>query len=801
MIAKVIVDVPTAQTDQLYDYTIPLEWKVVAKPGVRVIVPFGRRAVQGFLMAVVQESEQSNLRALIEVRDPVPVLTEELLALSQWLAAETICFTATALAAMLPAALKAKVTQLLTCHVERHELPPSLQPLFVKQCAVPWKDVQPVLKRDAATVQAALVSGIVSIDYDVQEKGKKRTVRQLQRVAGNLDEQLSLLSAKAKKQRALLTYVATAEKTMPTTVVLEQVGTTRSVLTPLLKQGILYEEEMEVYRDPLGSTVVERSEPLPLTAAQQQVMDTVQTAIVSDCHEVMLLHGVTGSGKTEIYLQAIALVLDKGEEAIMLVPEIVLTPQMVERFKARFGDLVAILHSGLSTGEKYDEWRKIHQGEVRVVVGARSAVFAPFSRLGLIIIDEEHEMSYKQEENPRYHTRDVAIWRGVHHNAPVILGSATPSLESYARAKKGVYTLLSLQERVGGRPLPDVHIVDMREELRMGNRSMFSQALMDALKDRLAKGEQSVLFLNRRGYATFVMCRDCGYVASCTHCDISYTYHRLGHALKCHYCGDQTKAPTVCCECNSTHIRFFGSGTQKVEEELARVLPEARVMRMDVDTTRKKGSHKRLLDAFGAGEADILLGTQMIAKGLDFPHITLVGVLSADTMLHLPDFRSSERTFQLLAQVAGRAGRDVRPGEVVVQTYTPAHYSITLVQQHDYEAFFATEMRARKQGGYPPYYHMALITISDTTLPSVIQTAQNIKRHLTDKLARETVVLGPVVSPIARIKDRYRYQCVLKYKREPKLQKTLFELMRHYGQQRTNKKLQVSMDVCPYFFM
>ena len=411
---------------------------------------------------------------------------------------------------------------------------------------------------------------------------------------------------------------------------------------------------------------------------------------------MFLLYGVTGSGKTEIYLQSIQRVLEDGREGIVLVPEISLTPQMVNRFKGRFGDQVAVLHSGLSVGEKYDEWRKIQRKEVKVVVGARSAVFAPFENLGIIIIDEEHETSYKQEDNPRYHARDVAIERAKKHQCPVVLGSATPSLESFARAEKRVYHLLTLSKRMNDQNLPDVKIVDMREELREGNRSMFSRELFEKLQDRLMKKEQTVLFLNKRGHSSFVMCRDCGYVVQCPNCDISLTYHRYNQQMKCHYCGYESVVPTTCPECTSDHIRYFGTGTQKVEEELGKIFPEAKVIRMDVDTTSRKGSHEKLLTEFHEGQADILLGTQMIAKGFDFPNITLVGVLSADTMLHLPDFRSSEKTFQLLTQVSGRAGRHELAGEVVIQTYSPEHYSIELAGQQDFDLFYQKEMMVQK---------------------------------------------------------------------------------------------------------
>jgi primosomal protein N' (replication factor Y) len=471
---------------------------------------------------------------------------------------------------------------------------------------------------------------------------------------------------------------------------------------------------------------------------------------------------------------------------------------MVERFKGRFGSDVAVLHSRLSTGEQYDEWRKIQKKQVKVVVGARSAVFAPFENVGVIIIDEEHETSYKQEEIPRYHARDVAIERGKFHRCPVVLGSATPSLESFARAQKGVYRLLRLSKRMNKRDLPAVSIVDMREEMRSGNRSMFSKELFNKLKDRLNKGEQTVLFLNRRGHSTFLMCRDCGFAMQCPRCDITLTFHRVTNEMKCHYCGFHSDVPQVCPECGSGHIRYFGTGTQKVEEELSKLLPESRVIRMDVDTTGRKGAHERLLDHFQAGNADILLGTQMIAKGLDFPNITLVGVLSADTMLHLPDFRAAEKTFQLLTQVSGRAGRHELSGEVVIQTYTPEHYSIQLAGRQDYERFYSQEMAMRKLGAYPPFYYLALITIQHEDLMKVVAAAEKIASYLKSKISKEAILLGPAASPIPRINDRYRYQCLIKYKRESNLFPALKKVLEHYHGQSSRDGLSISIDVNPY---
>ncbi len=676
---------------------------------------------------------------------------------------------------------------------------PSLLELFEEADYCLWTDILQKSNTMVKSVQTEIKKGTLEIEYQVTEKGKAKTQRYAKLLLTK-EEANSLLTKRASKQLEIVRILSeTVDRAMPVRDLLEIAETTRSALKTLREKGIIKEFEQEIYRDPLAGKSFERTEPLSLTDHQKLVVHRVKPYINKNEHEVFLLHGVTGSGKTEVYLQVIQQALELNKEAIMLVPEIALTPQMVERFKGRFGSDVAVLHSGLSMGEKYDEWRKISRKEVKVVVGARSAVFAPFDRIGMIIIDEEHETSYKQEESPRYHARDVAIERARYHQCPVILGSATPLLESFARAQKGVYQLLTLDERVQNRPMPDVHVIDMREELRAGNRSMFSTTLFEKLKERLEKGEQSVLFLNRRGHSTFVMCRDCGYVATCRSCDISLTYHRSQNRLKCHYCGHEEPMPRTCQECGSEHIRFFGSGTQKVEEELTRVLPEARVIRMDVDTTRKKGSHEQLLTSFGKKEADILLGTQMIAKGLDFPSITLVGVLAADSMLHIPDFRSAERTFQLLEQVSGRAGRHELAGEVIIQSYTPEHYSIELVKSHDYHAFFQTEMQQRKFAQYPPYVYMTLITISHQELMKVIDVAETVVHFLRRELSPETTVLGPVASPLARIKDRYRYQCMIKYKNEPKLRQVLLEVREHY-QRELNKGLQLTIDLQPYLF-
>ena len=538
-----------------------------------------------------------------------------------------------------------------------------------------------------------------------------------------------------------------------------------------------------------------------MNAEQQVAVETILQSVQEQQSQTYLLEGITGSGKTEVYLQVIAEVLNQGKTAIMLVPEISLTPQMVQRFKSRFGEHVAVMHSGLSQGEKYDEWRKIERGEAEVVVGARSAIFAPIENIGVIIIDEEHEASYKQEETPRYHARDLAIWRSEYHHCPVVLGSATPSLESRARAQKNVYQRLRLTQRANqAATLPTIDVVDMRQEVENGNVSSFSMSLQEKLQERLEKNEQSVLLLNRRGYSSFVMCRDCGYVLPCPNCDISLTLHMDSKTMKCHYCGHEERIPYRCPNCGQDKIRYYGTGTQKVEEELQTLLPDSRILRMDVDTTRRKGAHEKILRTFGEGQADILLGTQMIAKGLDFPNVTLVGVLNADTALNLPDFRSSERTFQLLTQVSGRAGRAEKPGEVIIQSFNPEHYAIQLAKAQDYEDFYTKEMYIRHRGNYPPYYFTVQITASHPEENEAAKQMFQIATKLKQGLSPQAILLGPTPNAIMRVNNRYFYQVIIKYKQEPMLQPLLKEILTD-TQRATARGLKLSIDAEPMNFI
>ena len=559
-----------------------------------------------------------------------------------------------------------------------------------------------------------------------------------------------------------------------------------SSLNTLINKGIIKYEYEEVYR--YKTNVSGKYHVVTLNVEQNSVVNNV----VLDKYDTYLLYGVTGSGKTEVYMELIDRVLKNGKTAIMLVPEISLTPQIVDRFVTRFGGDVAILHSGLSDTERYDEYRKILDGNVRIVVGARSAIFAPLNNLGILIIDEEHTSTYKQDNHPRYHARDVAIMRGEYNNSPVLFGSATPSLESFARAQKGVYKLLTLTKRAGNGKLPNVSIVDMKEEIKRGN-FILSKSLIDKINDRLMKKEQVILLLNRRGYSSMMTCRDCGSVLKCPNCDISLTYHKTSNSNRCHYCNYSIKNVRKCLDCGSDNMKDYGLGTEKLEEELKKMF-NARVVRMDMDTTSKKGMHERIINDFGNYEYDILLGTQMIAKGLDFPLVTLVGVINADSSLNVPDFRSAENTFQLLSQVSGRAGRSDLPGEVVIQTYNPDHYSIRYAKYHDYISFYNEEMNNRKNLCYSPYFYITLVNIASRDYDVGFREANKIGDYLRGNLSEGTRVLGPSMANIFKINNVYHYQCIIKYKKDDKLSKVLREIDNIY---KVNNIVDVSIDVNP----
>lgn len=570
----------------------------------------------------------------------------------------------------------------------------------------------------------------------------------------------------------------------------ELVDISLSSLNTLIKKNILLEKKLEHYRLSYNEKIEVKKE---LTNDQKLVVDEV---LANTGYFPYLLFGVTGSGKTEVYMELIEDSLNKGKTSIVLVPEISLTPQMVLRFQKRFGDNIAAIHSALSDGEKYDEWRRIVSGEAKIVIGARSAIFAPLNNIGMIIIDEEHSDSYKQDDsNPRYNAKDIALLRGKYHNCPVIMGSATPSLEVFARAKKGVFKLLELPNRINGKSLPKINIIDMNEMISK-TKGHFSPVLLEAISARLLKNEQIILLLNRRGYSSFVTCKNCGYTFKCPNCDITLTYHKSSRTLRCHYCGYGTKVYDTCPECHEKSINDLGVGTEKVEEELNKLFPESKILRMDFDTTSRKGMHEKMIKDFKNHEYDILLGTQIVSKGLDFDNVTLVGVINADTSLNIPDFRSSETTFSLLAQVAGRAGRSDKEGEVVIQTFNPEHYAIQYTKRHDYLGFYNKEMSIRRELKYPPYYYICYVKISGKDNKYIYEESLKITKLFHNKLIN-MIILGPSPCTIFKLNNIYRYGIILKYKSDEGLREVLNKVIEHY---KDNRNIKIDVNFNPSHF-
>ena len=561
-----------------------------------------------------------------------------------------------------------------------------------------------------------------------------------------------------------------------------------SSINTIIKYGfasIIYEECKRYRYDGISNY-----KRVNLTDKQRLVSDTIISSFGKS--DTFLLYGVTGSGKTEVYMDVIEKAINNGKSAIMLVPEIGLTPQIVGKFISRFGNVISVLHSKLSDSERYDEYRKITNGESKIVIGTRSAIFVPFANIGVIIIDEEHTSSYKQDNNPRYSAINVAEWRSKYHNCPLVLGSATPSLESFAKAGNHVYKLLSLTERAGGSVLPNVNIVDMKEEVKKGN-FILSDILKNKIGEVLDRGEQAIILLNRRGYSSTISCRECGYVYKCPNCDITYTYHKSSNNLKCHYCGYSMVLPNKCSICGSDNLKDYGLGTEKLEETL-NSLYKARIVRMDVDTTSKKGQHQKIIDDFGEHKYDILIGTQMIAKGLDFPLVTLVGVVSIDSSLTSPDYRASENTFQLLSQVSGRAGRSENKGEVIVQTFNPDHYAITLAKNHDYIDFYKEEMKIRKMLKYSPYYYMVLVSITSKDYELGFKEANKIGSYIRNNINKDSIVLGPTMANMFKVNNIYHYQIIIKYRKDDSLMKVLKFII---DMQVKNNKIDVSIDFNP----
>lgn len=785
MLAQVIVDLPLFQTDKPFSYEVPEEWQDLVQVGVRVHVPFGKsnRLIQGLVVAVLDEIGTEELKPIAEVLDFSPVLTTEQLWLADQMRKTVFSYKISILKAMLPNLLQSSYDKVLK---KTDKESAEVQDIFGHGEQMLYSALtEEQKKRTFSLIQ----QGFISVQYVAKDKKQVKTEKWY-RV---YHESLATLeiSSRAKKRLELKERLLGQEQE-------DLLGNLRQdysadVLRFFQEAGAIEVWEQEVSRLQAFFDGVAPSKPLYLNPEQEIARREILSQVGQEA-QTYLLQGVTGSGKTEVYLQVIDGVLQMGKTAIMLVPEISLTPQVTRRFVSRFGQKVAILHSGLSDGEKYDEWRKIESGEAKVVVGARSAIFAPLKNIGAIIIDEEHEASYKQESNPRYHAREVAKLRASYHQAALVLGSATPSLESRARASRGLYALLQLTQRANPTALlPRVEVIDFRDYIGQQENGNYTPRLVEKVREKLAKKEQVVLLLNRRGYSSFVMCRDCGTVDQCPNCDISLTLHMDTHSMQCHYCGFQKGIPRSCPSCSSASIRYYGTGTQKAVEELQQLIPEARILRMDVDTTRKKGAHEALLQQFERGEADILLGTQMIAKGLDFPNVTLVGVLNADTALNLPDFRSSERTFQLLTQVAGRAGRAEKPGEVLIQTYNPSHYAIQFAQEQDYDGFYQYEMGIRRNLAYPPYSFTVGLTFSHKDEAFVVQKSYETMAFLRQELSDNIHILGPTPKPIARTHNLYHYQILLKYRQEERLEATLNAVL-DWSQAKEQKDLRLIID-------
>ena len=710
MVAEVLVEIE--KLDKTFTYLIPSNLNI--QIGIRVLVPFGKQRLEGFVVAIKDEiPSEYKLKEIIEVIDDNPILNNELLKLGKYLSKKTLCTLTSAYQTMLPSALKAKVNTKINKKTV----------LYIKKI----KEYTPVTEKEE------IILNLLS------------------------NKDISL-----KEANSISSYV----------------------VNKLIDKGIIEKYEKEVYR--LEEDIEKQDEGKKLTEEQKMVISKINL----NNFKPYLLHGVTGSGKTEVYMQLIKKVINNKKQALVLVPEISLTPQLVDTFKKRFGNDIAILHSHLSNGEKYDEWRKIVRNEVDIVIGARSAVFAPLTNIGIIIIDEEHSNTYKQENNPRYNAIDVGLYRSKFYNCPIVLGSATPSIESYTRAKTNIYELLEMKNRVN-KNLPKVTLVDMKEEIRNKN-TIFSQLLKDKINEKLNNNEQVIILLNRRGYTTITTCNNCGFTHRCPNCDIPLTYHLKSKKMVCHYCNYETNKLFKCPNCGSTDIKERGMGTEKLEEEVIKEFDNAKVVRMDVDTTRTKQAHKKIITGFENEKYNVLIGTQMIAKGLDFPKVTLVGVINGDASLNIPDFRSGERTFQLLNQVAGRAGRSDLQGEVIIQGFNIDHYSLICAKNHDYLSFYNEEMKIRKILKYPPFYNLCLIKIQGLNDKKCEEESNKIIAYLKNNL-KEEIILGPTPAMIPKVNNIYHYQIIIKYKDTKKI----YQYLKFINDKYINSKITVGIDFNP----
>lgn len=742
MIAEIIIDSNVKTLNKTFDYNIPKEMEENISIGSRVLIPFGKskRLEEGFVTNI-KESTEYAVKDIAKIE--LQSLSTEKILLSKWMAKKYFSNVSECMNLM----LKPGTT--------------------TKNFANRTKD------KTAIFVSLALEKEKVQ-EYIVNNK------------------------IKSEKQKRILEYLIENEKIIQPELI-ENTETSRAIIKTLEKNGLIKLQEEKVIRNPLKNKNIKQKDKLKFTEEQEIAYKKVEDSIEKQEYKQYLLYGVTGSGKTEIYLQLIEKVINEGKSAIMLVPEISLTPQMINRFIERFGkDIIAVLHSKLSVGERHDSWERIETGEARIIIGARSAIFAPVCNLGIIIIDEEHDPSYKSEMAPRYNAKEVANQIAEYNSIPLLLGSATPDIVTFYKAQNEDIELLTLSKRANNSSLPNIQLVDLKQELANGNRTMISVKLYKLIQENLKNKKQTILFLNRRGFSTFIMCRDCGYVAKCKNCNISLTYHKKEEKLKCHYCGYEEGIHKICPECGSKKIKYFGTGTQKLELEINKIFPNASTIRMDIDTVTKKNSHEEILERFNKEQIDILIGTQMIVKGHHFPNVTLVGVVSADGSLNIDDYRASERTFDLLVQVAGRAGRERQQGNVIVQTYNPDNYSIQYAKKQNYDDFYNIEIKLRNQLRYPPFCDIIMFGISGEMEEVVSKTANKLYKELKESIEQEGLIaniLKPLPAPIDKIKNRYRWRIIIKAKVNDKLIDIINECL--YNKELLKNNARIIADINP----
>ncbi|NNE09212.1 MAG: primosomal protein N' [Gemmatimonadetes bacterium] len=785
-----------------FTYRLPDAWRAPDLVGRRAVVPFGPRQLTGVIVEVTPDPPPVEAKDVLDLLDEAPLVSSEMLALTRWVAEYYVASWGETLRSALPVGWNKRSRRYAV--LARDPGADTSDPVLNELRGEERLPVSTLVSRlgSGAGVENSLRklarAGAVTIESVLEEtSGAARTETWAEILpAGALDGSENELRSNAVRQRECLLYLRQKRKALRA----ELTGRFGKAVFGLEKRGLLQFVEEDRMRIADGSLQKYAPEGRVLTREQKEALAPILAAVNEKRYETFLLHGITGSGKTEVYLQAATKVREGGRSVLVLVPEIALTPQTVGRFRARFGADTAVIHSALTPAERHDTWRGIARGAFPVVVGVRSAIFAPLPNLGLIIVDEEHDTSYKQSESPRYHARDVAVVRGRQNGIPVVLGSATPSLESYGNAVSGKYRKMRLDSRIGNRPLPVVEVVDIRDVPYPARKSVLAPLLLERIAQALSTRNQVMIFLNRRGFSPFLTCGDCGWAPRCPHCDVTYTFHKRENVLRCHYCGTEQRPPAKCPECESEKLDFRGIGTQRVEEDLLAAFPSVRIARMDLDTTRRKDSARLILELFSNREIEILVGTQMIAKGHHFPGISLVGVINADTALHLPDFRAGERTFQLITQVSGRAGRGDEPGEVVLQSFHPEHYCIHAASSHDYDTFVAHEMKDREELKYPPFSRVVSFTFRGKRENVTREAAHAFLAYLRadeHTTSRVWELLGPTPAPIAKIRDRWRWRVLLKGKLETwgALRKRLGQMLDHWDGTPLGRRVQTAVDV------